>query len=605
MDRERNYQKVLKARRMLDELDEDCQVQKDVVLINGEWVILLNLRNKGKVTSDFPEWTSWYVMLGMNYPEDDITFYPLKKGGISAVYPHQSPHQLFEESLPFFASNPCLEQYHPGLISQKYDIDKLYQYVVQSLEWIKRASQGDLLAEGDHFELVAYPSSTDTKVIFSEDKLSFTRWKNSEEKVGFCNIKSGSISKNQHRKIFYITDFYFGKNSYKKENKQIKLVKWGNYVVSEKTQEQRGIWLKLKEMPRLEPWEAPKNWGELISILKESKIDFKKDIFPILDEMRDGLTHYMVLGFPIPKIVGSPNIEYFWQALTLPVLSNVRTPAKQFKGFRKNELGYRTVDKKFLFSKNKKITWVKSENWSPSSLISRGGVTEEINQLNYLVIGVGSLGSAITELMVRAGVTKLDIIDPDILKMGNLVRHKLLASDINYTKASKMQERLSNSNIHYTGKSFTENIEDYLRKNPKALSKYDVIIETTGDDKVLNSISSIDSNVKMFSISIGLDAKHLYVYSENNRNIDMEMFVTKINPFLKMDSTDFQPNLHPRDGIGCWHPLFPARIDHVEILAGIAVNIIEEDISCNKNFITVVERGQLGSTAIVVRDEML
>ena len=82
MDRERNYQKVLKARRMLDELDEDCQVLKDVVLINGEWVILLNLRNKGKVTSDFSEWTSWYVMLGMNYPEDDITFYPLKKGGI-------------------------------------------------------------------------------------------------------------------------------------------------------------------------------------------------------------------------------------------------------------------------------------------------------------------------------------------------------------------------------------------------------------------------------------------------------------------------------------------------------------------------------------------
>ncbi|MDH8063482.1 hypothetical protein P1A13_07275, partial [Lactococcus lactis subsp. lactis] len=59
------------------------------------------------------------------------------------------------------------------------------------------------------------------------------------------------------------------------------------------------------------------------------------------------------------------------------------------------------------------------------------------------------------------------------------------------------------------------------------------------------------------------------------------------------------------DGIGCWHPLFPARIDHIEILSGIAINILEEDLNKNKNYITVIELGKLGLVKEVMREQVL
>ncbi|MBS4464374.1 ThiF family adenylyltransferase [Lactococcus garvieae] len=104
--------------------------------------------------------------------------------------------------------------------------------------------------------------------------------------------------------------------------------------------------------------------------------------------------------------------------------------------------------------------------------------------MKFLVIGVGSLGSAITELMVRAGIIHMDVIDSDILTMGNLVRHKLVASDIGSLKAVKMEEPLTSSNIHYDGKSFSKTFEEFIQKEQDRLPNYDIVIETTGEDVV-------------------------------------------------------------------------------------------------------------------------
>ena len=71
---------------------------------------------------------------------------------------------------------------------------------------------------------------------------------------------------------------------------------------------------------------------------KISGIDFKKDVMPLLNEIRDGLYHFMVLGFPIPMKFGDVNQEYFWQGISLPKLSNHQSANSYFKGFRKNKI---------------------------------------------------------------------------------------------------------------------------------------------------------------------------------------------------------------------------------------------------------------------------
>lgn len=605
LDKEESYQRIIKARRILDELGNDCKIIEDVSFFQGDWLLLIDLKNRGKVTSDFPLMTSWYIRISIDYPEGGITFYPAKKGGISKIYPHQSPHTPQNETSLFFASNLCLEQYEPGLKAESNDSNRLYHYVVQALEWIRRASLNELVRDGEAFELVAYPNDNRKKIVFAEQREQFLQWEKLTQNKGFCNIKVGSIEQNQHQKLFYITDFFAGSTSYKKADKKIMSYKWGNYVAGEKSGEQKGVWLRLKKMPKLEPWQAPKTWHDLIILLKESGIDFKKDVMPLLNEIRDGLYHFMVLGFPIPMKFGDVNQEYFWQGISLPKLSNHQSANSYFKGFRKNKVGYEYVDMNNLFSKTNEITWVKSENWSENSLTSRGAITPKIGQLKYLIIGVGALGSTIAELLVRLGATNIDVIDSDILKMGNLVRHRLLASDIDKAKAIQMHKRLSGSNIHYIGNYFAESLEEFIKRDSSALQEYDVIIETTGDDKLLNVLSNVDLKSVVCSISIGLGAKHLYVYSTSLEKIDEEMFSKKIQPFLKLDSEDFPAESFPRDGIGCWHPLFPARIDHIEILSGIAINILEEDLNKNKNYITVIELGKLGLVKEVMREQVL
>lgn len=75
---------------------------------------------------------------------------------------------------------------------------------------------------------------------------------------------------------------------------------------------------------------------------------------PLLNEIRDGLYHFMVLGFPIPMKFGDVNQEYFWQGISLPKLSNHQSANSYFKGFRKNKVGYEYVDMNNLFRKQMK-----------------------------------------------------------------------------------------------------------------------------------------------------------------------------------------------------------------------------------------------------------
>ena len=225
--------------------------------------------------------------------------------------------------------------------------------------------------------------------------------------------------------------------------------------------------------------------------------------------------------------------------------------------------------------------------------------------MNYLVIGVGSVGSGIVEAMVRMGVRKVDIVDPDVLQMGNLTRHELLANDLHHSKAKQMVDRISKSNIHYTGKSYNTHIEDFVQNFPEKISEYDVIIETTGENKVLELLGNLNLDAKVFSVSIGISAHRLYLYSSKSKSISIDTFLSTIHPWIDIDFDEFPLESFPRDGFGCWHPLFPARLDHVNLLCSTAVIIMETDLIDDKDHITIVERGELGKTKIIFRNEIV
>ena len=77
------------------------------------------------------------------------------------------------------------------------------------------------------------------------------------------------------------------------------------------------------------------------------------------------------------------------------------------------------------------------------------------------------------------------------------------------------------------------------------------------------------------SSSVGLGAKRLYINFQKTALPCFETFLHFVKPYLQKDSADCDLDALPRDGIGCWHPLFPARADDMWLAACTTVKALE------------------------------
>jgi molybdopterin/thiamine biosynthesis adenylyltransferase len=67
---------------------------------------------------------------------------------------------------------------------------------------------------------------------------------------------------------------------------------------------------------------------------------------------------------------------------------------------------------------------------------------------HVLLVGAGALGSQIAAMLARAGVGALDIIDPDMLEAGNVVRHELTLREAGFPKAEALGAHVAALNPH-------------------------------------------------------------------------------------------------------------------------------------------------------------
>ncbi|HAU76574.1 MAG TPA: hypothetical protein DCW88_13920 [Agrobacterium sp.] len=80
----------------------------------------------------------------------------------------------------------------------------------------------------------------------------------------------------------------------------------------------------------------------------------------------------------------------------------------------------------------------------PADRALRSGRTGAAAGKKVAIIGTGSVGSKIAEMLLRSGVTTLRLIDGDIFLPGNLERHVLDWRDVGYHKVHGLKERLLN-----------------------------------------------------------------------------------------------------------------------------------------------------------------
>lgn len=115
---------------------------------------------------------------------------------------------------------------------------------------------------------------------------------------------------------------------------------------------------------------------------------------------------------------------------------------------------------------------------------ARQTIMPEINEVGQkklktktiLIIGLGALGSVQAELLTRAGIGKLILVDPDRISLSNLQRQALYnTKDIERFKVDVAKEHLKKINPRIKIDKYIAEIQD----KPKLFDEADIILDGT------------------------------------------------------------------------------------------------------------------------------
>lgn len=269
--------------------------------------------------------------------------------------------------------------------------------------------------------------------------------------------------------------------------------------------------------------------------------------------------------------MGGAAATMHWQPLRIPaeVMSTKARP-----GFRNTEQGLWQRDLTATLQTDEELVWLRGENWSPEALGARGQLSSRLRETSITLVGAGTLGSAIAELLVRGGVWNLHVIDPERLVAGNLVRHSLGLEDVSRPKAQALAARLNRIS------PFARITFDVRHCTDERASKTQgtrIVLDTTGSDDVLHQLCSgpLEPETMLASFSMGLGATRLYSLCVPHLSMRFDDFQDAMQRWLLKDIKDFGSKSLPYGGHGCWHPLFPARCHEVVLHAAAAVDQLE------------------------------
>ena len=111
----------------------------------------------------------------------------------------------------------------------------------------------------------------------------------------------------------------------------------------------------------------------------------------------------------------------------------------------------------------------------------RSNTAKTLENSHVVFVGVGSLGSAVSIQLAKAGLGRLTLIDPDRLESPNLGRHMLGAEDLGKFKSQAMRHRLLQDLPVLDVTALDTYIEWVMGQKPDIFEDVDLVIITTAD----------------------------------------------------------------------------------------------------------------------------
>lgn len=129
---------------------------------------------------------------------------------------------------------------------------------------------------------------------------------------------------------------------------------------------------------------------------------------------------------------------------------------------------------------------IKLARIDPSWSLTRDQAHDVFNlrqQKRILVLGAGSLGSPIIEMLARSGIGTVDVVDSQLLEAANVSRHALGLDSVLQTKASALASRIRKQvpGVCITG--FASDARTWCVRHSTP-GKYDLILDLTAESSV-------------------------------------------------------------------------------------------------------------------------
>lgn len=513
--------------------------------------------------------TDWFLVVDFEEDEWGKTqlFPAAGERGISVTFPHQMFNGYAHRYVPSCKSgNLCTASGFDGLAANRNaipaepstTIDRVYWHVCRGMEWLKSAANNTLCLPGSPFELPDFSfgkHAGSAWLAYHEDEESLKKW-------AATSIESGIVELANFPKDAIFTTLRFFDT---KKKEVIHEPEWG-YTVKQLTSVFHAFWIRLPEMPVVNNWQAPSTIKELQEVLAIHGKNLSDMLDPLWNKLSENHPCILLVGAPIPQKIGGALTYMHWQPMFVGHVP---------KGRRQK--GWTALLRHHMKLEKHPISWIgRSENWHPEQLQSRGRLKPELCNAKILLIGGGAFGSNLAELLVRMGVNNLVLVDFERLEAGNLVRHTLSLNNLNQVKAKALADRLNlcsaSANVTYIETKVPNASNKDLHR---AIDEADIIIDATADDDVLKSLPVLKSAVTVISCSLSLQSEHLFLYANNGQDFSWADFDDWFLPF-RLKQNELLQNMDLPRGVGCWHPLTPARLNRIQSLSGIAVELIEE-----------------------------
>ncbi|MGF6527654.1 ThiF family adenylyltransferase [Variovorax sp. PvP013] len=541
-----------------------------------EWSLPISVRIEGNPSPHVARETLWHLVLRSEGSSVEVKFYPDKQDGVTVTFAHQTYNGAGDVKRPWRDGHPCLDLplARLGRVSWNDEpsaiLPRLQWHLNRLVKWVEAAAAGELTQAGDPLELPDLRDRLAAGVVgFRELPEQLERMAGEEELWGYAwltpvpdAVKTWVISERMNR-----------------AGTTLERVEWTSAIPRRRdSMPAPAVWLRLAELPVLEPWRRPETWQELDRIVAAQGIDLSAVLvragIRYRSERKRRKAYRLLLCFPMAEYVGEAPTRMHWLAIAdVPLTEKL---AKR-NGFKPSEANHRRWDGEIAGSAEA-LRWQRTMNWAPDQLRTRGEARADVRGKRLLIIGAGSLGAAVADKLLRMGVTDMRILDGERLEVGNLSRHILGLSDAGHNKAIALARHLNLSMPDANVEGIAADFPPVDAQTRALVDACEVIVDCSAEDAVLDALASFPwtSEKKFISLSMAWRADGLLAFSASEASFPALDARSRFST-APVPAVDFGEARS--EGIGCWLPVFPARADDVHLWASIGCKFIQQTMS--------------------------